>query len=587
MLSPRSLLAVVLLFLFASVTLFQYRTHCESDVHLFSKRPLTYGDLNFLHTTDTHGWYSGHRNQKAYDADWGDFVSFAEHMRHKVAQKGGDLLIVDTGDRHDGNGLSDLTAPNGKESMPIFMKQDYDLVTLGNHELYEYSNSKMEFDDVVAHYGDRYVSTNVLIKNDNGLLVPLGNRFRYFETPVQHTRVLALSFLFDFTRFNEGTMVEPIAKVVTKEWFLTLLEEHANKTDVIVVFGHIPVAHQWKEIYQLHTVLRRIFPHTKIQYFGGHSHIRDFSIFDDNLTGLQSGRFCETVGWASINMTASSDGTVDSMKRVFARSYIDFSKDSFTFHAETAQKTKRGLEVTSRLVTLREKLGLDTPRLGTVHTNYYMDYVPVDHPHSIFRLLTQKVLPTLPQNQSTGSRIIIINTGSIRYDMYKGPYTRDTRYTVSPFENNWVSVCVPKAVAVRIADKLNEKTYISGQFLRPAHQWFSTSSEKRQQPFSLPKFQESDRKLTKGYVTHDDFGVSGDDTPHKPVVNFPVPNVVQSVAISPEASDDSLVEVVFYSFISSNVEWALSELGSSSNIRPYSGVYLGELLDSYVVANKL
>lgn len=550
-----------------------------------NKRPLKYGDLNFLHTTDTHGWYSGHRNQKVYDADWGDFVSFGAHMREILAENGQDLLLVDTGDRHDGNGLSDLTSPNGKESMPIFMKQDYDLVTLGNHELYEWKNSIMEYEQVLSKFGEKYVSTNVLIKAHNGSLVPLGNRYRYFVTPVQEIRVLALSFLFDFNRFNNGTFVKPIATIIEESWFISLLEEYTDKVDVLVVFGHIPISHQWKELFVLHGKLRQYFPSIKIQYFGGHSHIRDFTVLDENLTALQSGRFCETVGFASINLTASSHGTVESMKQVFSRSYIDFNRESFEFHSGRSKKTPNGQKVSSQLQSLRQLLGLDSPRLGTIHNNYYMDYVPIDHPHSIFKLLSERVLPTLPGGEGKhSSRIIIINTGSVRYDMYKGPYTLDTRYTVSPFENDWVFVSVPRSIAVQIADKLNEKSYILGQLLLPAHHRFSSPTQKRQEIFTLPK---RAGHLPKGYVTHDDFGSLGDDTPHKPVVNFPVPNVVQSVELK-EGENDSEVDVVFYNFIAPNVQWALGELGhSGAEVKYYSGIYLGELLDKFVQHNDL
>ncbi|CAP68900.1 uncharacterized protein PODANS_7_8620 [Podospora anserina S mat+] len=43
-----------------------------------------------------------------------------------------DLLLVDSGDLHDGTGLSDSTTPNGEISNEIFVQQTgYDLLTLG------------------------------------------------------------------------------------------------------------------------------------------------------------------------------------------------------------------------------------------------------------------------------------------------------------------------------------------------------------------------------------------------------------------------------------------------------------------------
>lgn len=86
-------------------------------------RPLEFGQINFLHTTDTHGWLEGHIKEKNYGAgmtltirissivltlcfiDWGDFVSFTRHMKQKASQLNVDLLLVDTGDLHDGESL--------------------------------------------------------------------------------------------------------------------------------------------------------------------------------------------------------------------------------------------------------------------------------------------------------------------------------------------------------------------------------------------------------------------------------------------------------------------------------------------------
>jgi hypothetical protein len=61
------------------------------------RAPLEWGQLNFLHTTDTHAWLAGHLKEQNYGADWGDFVSFTRRMRQKAGNLGVDLLLVDTG----------------------------------------------------------------------------------------------------------------------------------------------------------------------------------------------------------------------------------------------------------------------------------------------------------------------------------------------------------------------------------------------------------------------------------------------------------------------------------------------------------
>jgi 2',3'-cyclic-nucleotide 2'-phosphodiesterase (5'-nucleotidase family) len=63
------------------------------------RAPLEWGQLNFLHTTDTHGWLEGHLKEQNYGADWGDYVTFTRRMKQKAGNLGVDLLLVDTGKR--------------------------------------------------------------------------------------------------------------------------------------------------------------------------------------------------------------------------------------------------------------------------------------------------------------------------------------------------------------------------------------------------------------------------------------------------------------------------------------------------------
>jgi 2',3'-cyclic-nucleotide 2'-phosphodiesterase (5'-nucleotidase family) len=146
------------------------------------RAPLRWGALNVLHTTDTHGWLEGHLKEPSYGADWGDFVSFAAHMRGKADELGVDLLLVDSGDLHDGNGLSDATTPNGAVSNPVFENVDYDLLTIGNHELYVSDIAYDHFHQFAKVFGDRYLTSNVRIKAPNGDFEYIGKQYRYFTT---------------------------------------------------------------------------------------------------------------------------------------------------------------------------------------------------------------------------------------------------------------------------------------------------------------------------------------------------------------------------------------------------------------------
>lgn len=565
------------------------------------KRPLRLGDLNFLHTTDTHGWLAGHQNQPSYSADWGDFYSFAKHLRTIAEANSQDLIIVDSGDRHDGNGLSDATVPNGLYSSPIFTLQDYDIVSIGNHELYLWENTQQELEIMVPALTDKYVCSNVEFFRD-GKFFPIGQKYRYFVTPIQKKRILAFSFLFDFNRANEKTRVIPIETAITESWFKSILSHFPqNEVDVIVVVGHLPVDKNWREMQVLHSALRANYPDIPIQYFGGHSHIRDFTVLDEQLTGLQSGRFCETVGFLSLNTTKN----YLELKDRFFRSYIDFDIDLFRFHTNISKHevfdTEKGLAIKKELQNARKVLNLDSVIGNVTKSNYYMDYVPLSYKNNIYNLLVNKVLPTLkPDSNLTEvqeQRIIIINTGSVRYDLYKGPYTVDSHYIVSPFQNDWVKLTLPKSVALKIPPVLNKRSYIFGSdassnsYLLPPHQRRIDYLTESDLEVTWRAFEDqhwsSSSKLKKGYVTYDDFGNDGDDTPHKAVRNYRLTNVVVSEQLI-SLEEDTMIDVIFYAFLTPNVKAAIQTLGYTvEDPDLYSRKYLGLLLDEFAATNEL
>ena len=55
-------------------------------------------------------------------------------MREKIEAEGNDLLLVDTGDRVEGNGLYDASEPTGKYMRQLFPEQNIDILCSGNHE---------------------------------------------------------------------------------------------------------------------------------------------------------------------------------------------------------------------------------------------------------------------------------------------------------------------------------------------------------------------------------------------------------------------------------------------------------------------
>lgn len=89
------------------------------------------------------------------------------------------------GDLHDGACLSDATSPDGVVSNPIFENIDYDLLTIGNHELYLSSVAYETFSNFSSYYGDRYLTSNVQIMSPlTNQWEYIGKQYRYFTTPM-------------------------------------------------------------------------------------------------------------------------------------------------------------------------------------------------------------------------------------------------------------------------------------------------------------------------------------------------------------------------------------------------------------------
>jgi 2',3'-cyclic-nucleotide 2'-phosphodiesterase (5'-nucleotidase family) len=86
-------------------------------------------------------------------------------------------------DLHDGAGLSDATTPNGNVSNAIFENVDYDLLTIGNHELYVTEIAYETFSNFSKVYGDKYLTSNVQIMDPvTKNFTYIGAKYRYFTT---------------------------------------------------------------------------------------------------------------------------------------------------------------------------------------------------------------------------------------------------------------------------------------------------------------------------------------------------------------------------------------------------------------------
>lgn len=590
------------------------------------KGPLAWGQLNFLHTTDTHGWLEGHIKEQNYGADWGDYKSFITQMRQKSDSLNVDLLVVDTGDLHDGNGDTDATTPNGVKALPIYEQLDYDVLTIGNHELYLSDITYLTATNYAKYYGDKYISSNVQIFNNaTGQYEYFANQYRYFTTK-HGLRIMAFGVLFDFTGNSNASKVIKGATMVQQPWFINAVN-YPQPIDLFLLIGHNPVRGSGSTLTTVQSAIRKARPDVPVQIFGGHTHIRDFSVYDAGTTALESGRYCETLGWLSMSgikssnytgamnpagvpnpttpamknatasATASAAPTSSANSTAFAnlryfRRYLDWNRATFAYHAVGSQSntfdTKTGISVSNSITSLRKQLNLTT-LYGCAPQTWCQSCQPFMSSGNIFSLLATALSATVVnQNRSSVPRLILINTGSVRFDLVEGPFTYDDSFIVSPFHDTFQYIPnVPYSNAKQVLGILNGGAYQKRELSTRDFGFTSTgggdscvdaaltshaemlsrrsspAASKRQKTRGIVRRQNS--TILPGYVTSDDFGKDGDDTVHSAIPYYSQPNDLQANASFPtDGSSPQSVDLIFLDFIGSNyVIPALQKTGAN------------------------
>ncbi|GAM86511.1 hypothetical protein ANO11243_045250 [Dothideomycetidae sp. 11243] len=569
-------------------------------------RKLPWGQLNFLHTTDTHGWHGGHLQEAQYSADWGDYISFAHHLHKRADAGGSDLLLIDTGDRVEGNGLYDASDPKGKYTFDIISQQRIDIVTPGNHELYLANTSNNEFHKTVPAFKDGYIASNLDIYNpDTGKREAVAPRFRKFTTKNQGIRIMAFGFLFDFRGNANNTVVIPVEQTIKTGWFQDAIRD--REVDLFVVAGHVPVRDS-PEFTAVYKAIRSVQWDTPIQFFGGHTHIRDYAIYDKLSVGLESGRYMETIGFQSITGLSTRRAAQSRVKLQFERLYID--NNLFSLHSHTGMNastfpTELGTNVTKAITSARKAMDLDKA-YGCAPRTFWLSRAPYPSEDSLLTWLDQKVLPWIGKNVSTTSEehrpaIVLTNTGAMRFDIFKGPFTIDTTYLISPFTSG---VRRLRDVPYEKANKILQLINNAGPILLDAADPSEIAAEIDVEPsmqqrlglslsylsravnsyFRPEKPMGEDDKLIPGYTTQDDYSsVSpGDDTIHEPIKFYRVPPAVGGEVYIDKAAPPDRVDLVYNEFIEPWIVLALRFLGESNVKRPGESLAGGRSLTMFV-----
>lgn len=542
-------------------------------------------------------------------------------MRERAETQGWDLLVIDTGDRVEGNGLYDSSEPKGIYTAEIFKQQHIDLLCSGNHELYKQNTSEAEFLTTVPNFRGNYLASNIdIIDPRTGELVPLAPRFKKLTTKNQGIRIVAFGFLFDFTGNYNNTVVKPVEKTIKEDWFQEAIRD--KEVDLFLVIGHVPV--QSKEYEAVFREIRRIRWDTPIQFFGGHWHIRDYVKYDSMAYGLASGRFMETIGFMSID-GLTTGGRARRAAPSFSRKYIDNNLFSFYHHTgldEETFPTEHGQNVSRLIQESRHALQLDHVH-GCAPRDLWMSRAQYPGNESIYTWLQEEVLPDSLRDESRSDKpaLAIVNTGAIRFDIFKGPFTQDTTFIVSPFTSGFRYVKdVPYEKARMIVEVLNKQPQILAETLSADQRTFSLAPPEQmayahdivpeddsvsksavgsgnlagQVPLGVENHQKP--HITPGYITLDDAGDDGDDTIHSPIPFYRVPNCIQaSIPASSNSSyeDDTtpeIVDLVYIDFIEPHVavaaKFAGLDVDFETNIEVYMpGMTLTNLILNWVKEN--
>ncbi|CAO3564698.1 unnamed protein product [Mortierella alpina] len=530
--------------------------------------PLQWGDVNVISTTDTHGWLAGNTREGSYSADFGDFSSFISHMRDQANHRRQDLLVVDSGDLHDGNGLADATPISGQVSNPIFQKVNYDALAIGNHELYLPEIAEDTYKNFARKWGRKYLTSNTFIKDAHtNKTVPIGRLYNKFRMKFG-TRVMSYGFLYNFKGAANNTVLESSNVTSLKE-----------DVDMYLIVGHVPV--RWAEAKVVISAIRAVHPSKPILLFGGHMHIRDFTAYDPRAYGLSAGRFMETIGWMSVSGIRDRSCRVEAncvgKNLTVSRRYLDTNLHTYKTHSLAHPKQKfdtwRGRKISLEITKQRKALGIST-KLGCAPQDYYLNRYPYSDSRSLLKLVTDEILPfSVIDKSRPNPAFVVINSGSQRFDVSKGAFTVDDTYVVSPFHNDFVFTTLPYKAAKNILSALNK-----APFQKRADDEMHAGGD-----MPAPT---ANATLTPGYVTKDDYGYGGDDWPHSPIPYVAGANYVSS-PIPTGLNDNDLVDVAWLPFFTNLMLPILTNLDPTGNHTglPYAvGITTNEMWPIFVKA---
>lgn len=142
-------------------------------------------------------------------------------------------------------------------------------------------------------------------------------------------------------------------------------------------------------------------------------------------------------GSSAANLSLSTS----TQNHTYSRRYLDWNRRTFAYHAEGSQDhtfdIQHGKAVTAQISALRQQLNLSS-LYGCAPRTYCQYCKPIGDPGNIYSLLPQAYAATvINQARKDTPRLIIGNSGNVRFDLVQGPFTYDDSFIVIPFTNTF------------------------------------------------------------------------------------------------------------------------------------------------------
>lgn len=262
---------------------------------------------------------------------------------------------------------------------------------------------------------------------------------------------------------------------------------------------------------------------------------------------------------------------------------------TFEYHAVGSQvkafNTSKGLGVSQNITDYRKNLGL-TSLYGCAPQTWCINCAPFMSNASIFSLTTTALAATIvTEERASTPRIIIANTGHIRFDLAQGPFDYDSSFIVSPFTDGFQYIPdVSWSLARQVTNGLESGNFPSKRKrslttdafgFSQVNPTLSTVDSCVDPPVTNDHFSKRSyaggriirrQTVTPGYTTSDDFGTDGDDTIHSEIPTYDYPNFFQANGSFPNngsLSDEAKVDLIFLDYVAGSVVSVLRSLGAN------------------------